>query len=332
MRSTSALRRVVAVGVAATLLVACSSNDTPVATDAETATAESDDLAHGSTTAEPADLAHGSTTAEPADLAHGSWAEAIENANLLVDLDKDARKLLSVFPTGAGNKISELDIAGSNPSYFDQFGPALWRQCERVDVYISIDPSIDAGLRASARTLTVNAILELNKLTGLTLVVRSGATEQHEEFFDPTADPDVPGFRELDVFWYDTASDAPPDRFGIADAWHSGPDALQQPTIDGSVNVTSKDAPTQQASLLRSRISLSIEILHRLPGRVDLDEDSSQFAERSQSMAVLHELAHVVGIGHSTETDSFMYPSFSDQTRMTTPDRATLALAGSRPC
>ena len=320
MRSTTALRRVVAVGVAATLLVACSGNDTPVANDAETATAGSDDLAHGS------------ATAEPADLAHGSWTEAIENANLLVDLDQDAMKLLSVFPTGSGNKISELDIAGSNPSYFDQFGPALWRQCERVDVHISVDPSIAPELRASARTLTVNAILELNKLTGLELVVRSGATEQHEEFFDPTVDPDAPGFRELDVFWYNTASDAPPDQFGVADAWHSGPDALEHSTIDGSVNVTSKDSPTRQASLLRSRISLSTEILHRLPGRADLDEDSSQFAERSQSMAVLHELAHVVGIGHSTAEDSFMYPRFSDQTRMTTPDRATLALAGSRPC
>ena len=320
MRSTTALRRVVAVGVAATLLVACSGNDTPVAKDAETATAGSDDLAHGS------------TTAEPDNLAHGSWAEAIENANLLVDLDQDARKLLSVFPTGSGNKISELDIAGSNPSYFDQFGPALWRQCERVDVHISVDP-LDCP-----RVARLGSHPGRQRDPGVEQVDRADVGREKwchrtaREFFDPTVDPDVPGFRELDVFWYDTASDAPPDRFGIADAWHSGPDALEQSTIDGSVNVTSKDSPTRQASLLRSRISLSTEILHRLPGRADLDEDGSQFAERSQSMAVLHELAHVVGIGHSTAKDSFMYPRFSDQTRMTTPDRATLALAGSRPC
>ena len=300
MRGTTLPRCVVAVGVAATLLVACSSKDTPVATDGETA------------------------IAEPEDLAHGSWAEAIENANLLVDLDQDAMKFLRVFPTGSGNKISELDLAGSNPSYFDQFGPALWPKCERVDVHISIDPSIDPSLRSSARTLTVNAILELNKLTGLTLVVRSGASEQAEKFFDPRSDPGVPGIRELDLFWYNTESDAPSEQFGIADAWHSGPDALQQSTSDGSVNLTSKDAPTQQASLLRSRISLSIEILHRLP--------DAQITERSQAMAVLHELAHIVGIGHSTASDSFMYPRFNDQTRMTAPDRAALALAGSRPC
>ena len=92
MKSATARRWVAAVGVAATLLVACSSNDTPVATGSETA------------------------TTGPDELAHGSWAEAIDNANLLVDLDQDARKLLRVFPTGAGHKISELDLAGSNPS------------------------------------------------------------------------------------------------------------------------------------------------------------------------------------------------------------------------
>lgn len=300
MKSATARRWVAAVGVAATLLVACSSNDTPVATGSETA------------------------ATGPDELAHGSWAEAIDNANLLVDLDQDARKLLRVFPTGAGNKISELDLAGSNPSYFDRFGPALWPQCERFDVHISVDPSIDAHLRASARSLTVNAILELNKLTGLTFVVRSGATEQAEEFFDPELAPAVPGIRELDVFWYEIASDAPSDQFGIADAWHSGPNSLAQSTGDGSVNVTEKNAPTQQATLLRSRVSLSTEILRKLP--------DAKITEPSQAMAVLHELAHVAGIGHSTARDSFMYPRFNDQTRLTTPDRAALALAGSRPC
>ena len=99
---------------------------------------------------------------------------------------------------------------------------------------------------------------------------------------------------------------------------------MAQSTGDGSVNVTEKNAPTQQATLLRSRVSLSTEILRRLP--------DAKITEPSQAMAVLHELGHVVGIGHSTAKDSFMYPRFNDQTRLTTPDRATLALAGSRPC
>jgi hypothetical protein len=71
-------------------------------------------------------------------------------------------------------------------------------------------------------------------------------------------------------------------------------------------------------------VGLSIGILRELP--------DTHITEPSQAMAVLHELAHVVGVGHSTDRESFMYPRFNDDTRLTTPDRATLALAGSKPC
>ena len=259
-----------------------------------------------------------------ANFAHGSWAGAIEDASILVELDWDARQLLSVFSTGAGNKVSELDLAGSNPSYFDRFGPALWRQCEQIDVHIWVDPTIEPALRASARSLTVNTVLALNELTGLQFVVRSGSSEQNEQFFDAAVVPAVPGIRELGLYWYNTASDQPSAQFGLADIWHSNPVELDRVLSDGSVSVTAKDTPTKQASLLRTRVGLSIGILRELP--------DTHITERSQAMAVLHELAHVVGVGHSTDRESFMYPRFNDDTRLTTPDRATLALAGSKPC
>jgi len=47
---------------------------------------------------------------------------------------------------------------------------------------------------------------------------------------------------------------------------------------------------------------------------------------------VLHELAHVFGVGHSTDPNSFMYPSLGTVAWITPADRAALALAGSRPC
>ncbi len=259
-----------------------------------------------------------------ANFAHGSWAGAIEDASILVKLDWDARQLLSVFSTGAGNKVSELDLAGSNPSYFDRFGPALWPQCEQIDVHIWVDPTIEPALRASARSLTVNTILALNELTGLQFLVRSGSSEQDEQFFDAAIVPAVPGIRELGLYWYNTASDQPSAQFGLADIWHSNPVELDRVLSDGSVSVTAKDTPTKQASLLRTRVGLSIGILRELP--------DTHITERSQAMAVLHELAHVVGVGHSTDRESFMYPRFNDDTRLTTPDRATLALAGSKPC
>jgi predicted Zn-dependent protease len=47
---------------------------------------------------------------------------------------------------------------------------------------------------------------------------------------------------------------------------------------------------------------------------------------------VLHELAHIFGVGHSTDPNSFMYPSLETVAWITPADRAALALAGSRPC
>ncbi len=59
-------------------------------------------------------------------LVGGSWARAIAEANIRVELDWEAAKLLTVSPTGAGNNFAELDLAGSNPIFSDRFGNALW--------------------------------------------------------------------------------------------------------------------------------------------------------------------------------------------------------------
>ena len=57
-----------------------------------------------------------------------SWSPAIKEGNIRVELDWDAAKLLTLNPTGSGNFISELDMAGSNPSVSNQFGNLLWPQ------------------------------------------------------------------------------------------------------------------------------------------------------------------------------------------------------------
>ena len=200
----------------------------------------------------------------------------------------------------------------------------MWAQCEEVEVHIFIDPSIDVELRAAARNLTLNTILEMNRLTGLSLKVRSGSTEQNEKFFDPSTEPPVPGIRELGVFWYNTVPDAPTEHLGLADVWHTDSKTFERYLSDFSINVTSKKTLNKQSSLLRSRIGLSVEILRSLT--------NTKITEPSWAMAVMHELAHVVGIGHSTARESFMSPRFNERTHLTAADRATLALAGSKPC
>ena len=47
---------------------------------------------------------------------------------------------------------------------------------------------------------------------------------------------------------------------------------------------------------------------------------------------LIHELGHAVGIGHSADDDSVMYPRLNSKASVTTADRAAFAYAGSRGC
>ena len=47
---------------------------------------------------------------------------------------------------------------------------------------------------------------------------------------------------------------------------------------------------------------------------------------------LLHELGHAVGIGHSADDGSVMYPKLIDKASVTTADQAAFAYAGSRGC
>jgi hypothetical protein len=48
--------------------------------------------------------------------------------------------------------------------------------------------------------------------------------------------------------------------------------------------------------------------------------------------AVMHEMTHAMGIGHSTHENSFMYTELTDNASATVADIASLVFAGSRSC
>ena len=96
-----------------------------------------------------------------------SWSPAIKEGNIRVELDWEAAKLLAIYPPGSGNFISELDLAGSNPSTSNRFGNLLWPQCTRIATEIFIDQSLPAATRAQMRDATIVAILRLKELTCL---------------------------------------------------------------------------------------------------------------------------------------------------------------------
>ena len=215
-------------------------------------------------------------------LTGGSWAKTIEESNIRIYLDWDAAKLLTVFPTGSGNKIAELDLAGSNPFYSDRFGTALWPQCERVTAWIAVDEDLPAATRARMRQVTVEALLSLRYLTGLDLVVGRGGTELAEVFSKANQRITEPDEHILEIHWVDHRNSwLAPDELGTATVWH------QLSNLGSNIG--------------SGRIQLSSRIFDSLP--------EGQFDGPSRQLGVLHELAHIFGVGHSTDSESFMYPS-----------------------
>tara|TARA_B100001179_G_scaffold29783_1_gene18128 strand:+ start:110 stop:934 length:825 start_codon:yes stop_codon:yes gene_type:complete len=238
-------------------------------------------------------------------LAGGSWARTIAEGNIRVELDWETAKLLTVHPTGAGNKVAELDLAGSNPFFSDRFGNALWPQCKRIRISISVDAGLPRATRAQMRQVTVEAVMVLRDLTGLDVGFSSGTSERGEVLSTPDQRINQPDENLLEVHWVDHRNTwLAPDELGTATVWH----ALSR----------------LGASIGSGRVQLSSRIFDIF--------DNGRFDEPSRQLSVLHEFAHIFGVGHSTDPNSFMHASLGTVAWITPADRAALALAGSRPC
>jgi len=238
-------------------------------------------------------------------LVGGSWARTIAEANIRVGLDWEAAKLLTVYSTGAGNKFAELDLAGSNPFFSDRFGNALWPQCNRIGISMSVDENLPETTRAKMRRVTVEAIMVLRDTTGLDAFFGGGTSERGEVFSTPDQRINQPDEHTLEIHWVDHRNTwMAPDELGTATVWHA--------------------LSTLGASIGSGRIQLSSRIFDIF--------DNGRFDEPSRQLSVLHEIAHIFGVGHSTDPNSFMYPSLGTVAWITPADQAALALAGSRPC
>ena len=73
-----------------------------------------------------------------------------------------------------------------------------------------------------------------------------------------------------------------------------------------------------------TRIRVSSNVFDTMP--------DDEIDRKSRKMAIAHELSHALGIGHSNDPDSYMYPVLAPSASITPADRAALALAGSRTC
>ena len=234
-----------------------------------------------------------------------SWSPAIKEGNIRVELEWDAAKLLTLNPTGSGNFISELDMAGSNPSVSNQFGNLLWQQCTRIATEIFIDQGIPATTRAQMRDATITVLLRLKELTGLNIVATRGSSERGEEFSTAAQRISTPADNTIALHWVDKENKwMSPNELGVTTIWATQKRGQQIPRGSG--------------------IRLSSSIFDTMPdGEID---------RLSKKMVIIHELSHALGIGHSNDPDSYLYPVLAPSASITPADRAALALAGSRAC
>ncbi|HCV36944.1 MAG: hypothetical protein QF638_07055 [Acidimicrobiales bacterium] len=236
-----------------------------------------------------------------------SWAKTVERSNLRsVSLNAEERHLTRVFITKLGDKVSEVDFTGPTPLVFNNYDIILWDQCQEI----SIETFISSTLTPKQLTITRDAIgaasQKLRELTGLNIsfpayLLAGGVsfTEENLSTYQPKANT-----IEVHVAEHQNAALGNKE-IALATTWHT---------------VTDSD----RASITSGLIALSTDFLDRYP--------DGGFDSPSLQLAAFHELSHAVGIGHSSDGASYMFPYMGTEASITAPDRVVLALTGSRPC
>ena len=181
--------------------------------------------------------------------------------------------------------------------FADATGSALWPNCTPIRVTIdTVESSADSTAAALA---TRDAVTELAELTGLEFTPITASA--HTAGDDP-----APRSNTIQIIWVDRDTGLLEDHeLGSAEVWH-----LE--VIDRLI-------------VFQAVVLLSDEILTK---------HGPDTAARTASVrtTLLHELGHAVGIGHSVDDGSVMYPKLIDKASVTTADQAAFAYAGSRGC
>ncbi len=242
------------------------------------------------------------------ELEHVSWAKTVERANFQsVSLSPVEQDLTRVFITNRGDKVTGVDFAGPTPLVNNNYDVILWDQCERIYVKTFISSTLTASQRIDIRDAIADAAMKLRSLTGLDIAFPGFlGTNAVESFTDSDLSDYVPADQTIEV--HVAAQDHAAlghDDIALTTTWHALTD-------------------TNRASINSSLVSLTPDVLDRYP--------DGGFDAPSRQMVVLHELTHAVGIGHSSDPDSYMFPFLGTEAFITPADSTVLALTGSRPC
>ena len=175
--------------------------------------------------------------------------------------------------------------------------PVGWDPCQTVSY--AVNP---AGMPEGARPMVDRAIARISAATGL-VFEDDGDTDRR-----PFTGPLVPfgGGRPVVIGWAD---------------------ALEYPGLAGGVaglgGGAAEDGAQGRLRYVTGGVVLDVEVF-----------TAANLAQRPRVMEaiVLHELAHVVGLGHVSEPMELMFASSSGQVELGPGDREGLARVGSVPC
>ena len=234
-----------------------------------------------------------------------AWTNNSADRNWRVELPLPVRNLLTLTGAGTTRRADQIDndpasglaLAGSTAMFADASGSALWPNCTPIRVTIdTVESSADSTTAALA---TRDAVTELGELTGLEFTPITASA--HTAGDDP-----APRSNTIQIIWVDRDTGLLEDHeLGSAEVWH-----LE--VIDRLI-------------VFQAVVLLSDEILTKH------DPDTNSGGDFIRT-TLIHELGHAVGIGHSADDGSVMYPRLNSKASVTTADRAAFAYAGSRSC
>lgn len=234
-----------------------------------------------------------------------AWTNNSADRNWRVELPLPVRNLLTLTGAGTTRRADQMDndpasglaLAGSTAMFADATGSALWLNCTPIRVTVdTVESSADSTAAALA---TRDAITELGELTGLEFTPITDST--HTAGDDP-----APRFNTIQIIWVNRDTGLLEDHeLGAAEVWH-----LE--VIDRLI-------------VFQAVVLLSDEILTKHDPATNTGDDLVR-------TTLIHELGHAVGIGHSADDGSVMYPKLTGKASVTTADQAAFAYAGSRGC
>ncbi len=243
---------------------------------------------------------------------HGShsegaaWVNGAYDLDWKVELSPSVRSFLTLTGEGVIRRADQVDndpalaltAAGSSPLIESDRGAALWPNCTQIQVTVQVDERIpDRNLALDA---TRDALKATSRLSGLDLVDGGQSTGDTNHL-------SAPALNGIQVVWVPADSAHFSGReLGSAEVWHI-------------------EDHRGQLTIIRARVLLSTDILANYHA-------GSAGEGRNVQTAVLHELTHAIGIGHSADEASFMHAEFGAQAQTTIADLAALAYAGSRSC